>query len=30
LVLMGELGHTDDIGCGELDVVIELDPDVLA
>ena len=30
LVLMGELGHVDDIRCIELNVVVELDPDVFA
>jgi hypothetical protein len=30
LVLMGQLGHVDDVRCIELNVVIKLDPHVLA
>ena len=30
LVLMGQLGHVDNVGCIELNVVVELDPHVLA
>jgi hypothetical protein len=29
-MLMGELCHPDDILCVELDIVVDLDPDVLA
>ena len=27
---MGQLGHADDVGRGELNVVVQLNPDVLA